>query len=147
MLAVNCERAVDAVAVPCSLRAGTSAHADLCVAPGGTTSTGQRATPIKRGRNAAEERGFECAASTGAYDDHLSFFLVGEVGEPLGWVADDNAPVCLFESHCSALSSTSNRVCGLFLLVGCRKRRDAASLPLARRRRRRGRGWARRRWP
>ena len=53
------------------------------------------------GRDATEERRFESAASTGADDDHFGFFLIGEIGEPLGCVADDDASICLLESHCS----------------------------------------------
>ena len=49
------------------------------------------------GRDAAEERGFECPASTGADDDQLGSLVVGEIGEPLGWVADHDASVCLLE--------------------------------------------------
>ena len=49
------------------------------------------------GRDAAEDRGFECSASTRADDDQLGSLVVGELGESLGWVADHDASVGLLE--------------------------------------------------
>jgi hypothetical protein len=51
------------------------------LAPGGTTTTGQRATPIRLVETLPRKAAFERAAAARADDDQLGVLLVGEVRE------------------------------------------------------------------